>query len=191
MIDWPGRALEALERCYFGRFLYAADWFIALLLCALLFLFLHAHASDVSDLLDKDGTALYAAFIGAFAALLGFAITSVSIIAGLVSAEPFRTLRRDEHYEDFWNAFLWSIRFLGLAVVVAVIAMFANHFKGQIWVFDIRWTTLFAIMTLVIACGSSLLRSGISFELVLAATRRAQRNHDDNPPRHACDPEAG
>lgn len=161
-----------LERWYFGRWLFTADLSFGLALTAGSFYAFRGAASCIADLLDKDGTALYGAFLAALTALLGFAIASVSIIAGLIGNEPFFELRQDEHYEDFWATFSWSIRFLGVAVLVSLAAIFLNKIPGP------QMPMLFATIAIIFTCTSSLFRSGLNLELVLAAARKAQKTRE-------------
>lgn len=166
----------ALERWYFGRWLFTADLFFGIVVTAGAFYGLRGSAHFIADLLDKDGTALYGAFLSALTALLGFAIASVSIIAGLVGSEPFFDLRQDEHYEDFWATFSWSIRFLGIAVLLSLVAIFLNKMPRP------QMPMLFATVAIILTCTSSLFRSGLNLELVLAAARKAQKKRE----RHAA-----
>lgn len=158
-----------MQRFYFGRFLFVADMAIGACATCLAFVLFKNIECGIIDLLTKDGTALYGAFLAALTALLGFAIASVAIIAGLVGNEPFFKLRQDEHYEDFWKAFTMSIRFLGVAVIVSLIAIFTNKSDNM------QMPTLFVALLAIATCVSSLFRSGMNLELVLAAARKAQK----------------
>lgn len=164
--------IRVLERWYFGRWLFTADLFFGIVVTVGAFYAFRDSAHTIAELLDRDGTALYGAFLAALTALLGFAIASVSIIAGLVGSEPFFDLRQDEHYEDFWATFSWSIRFLGVAVLLSLVAIFLNKMPRA------EMPTLFATLAIILTCSSSLFRSGLNLELVLAAARKAQKKRE-------------
>ena len=159
--------------------MYTADVVIGLVLTTAGFFALRGSSCTFNDLLSHDGTALYGSFLGASTALLGFAIASVSIIAGLISGEPFFDLRHDEHYGDFWAAFAWSIRFLGIASLISLVAIFSGRFR------ILQFPTLFVVLLFLLTCGSSLLRSGINLELVLKATRNAQAKRETSTARQS------
>jgi hypothetical protein len=123
---------------------------------------------DLSRFLDKEGTGIYGALLSAWASLLGFAIAAITIVSALVATPHFTTFRRSEHYDSFWFAFIWTIRSLGAAAVVALIGLFANHYNpGRIVVFIVAaWATILSAI--------SLLRSGLTLEELLRQSHEAE-----------------
>jgi len=154
---------------YFRKWMYGFDVALACLLTAIPFVLLRQHDCPIWGLLDKDGTAMYGAFLSALAALLGFAIAAVAITASLVSTPRFLRLRASDQYQNFWRAFLWSIRALAVATAIALVAMFANKYEAA------RYGTLFASILAILIAAASLLRSGLTLEAVLKATNEEQR----------------
>jgi hypothetical protein len=130
-----------------------------------LFFALGRVSGPIFELLCKDGTALYGSLLGAFAALLGFAIAVISIVTGLVSTPTFSELRKGDHYDLFWLAFVWTIRYLGACVLASLLAIFANKYDL------LRTGMLLVVAALTLASASSLWRSGYTLELVLEAAR--------------------
>jgi hypothetical protein len=151
---------------YFGPRMALVDFMLGLASTVILFFLLRQESNPIVGLLCKDGTALYGAFLGAFAALLGFAIAVIAIVTGLVNGRQFAELGGSRHYATFWLAFVWTIRFLGAGTLLSLVAIFANQYDG------LRIETLFVVGAAILASTSSLWRSGYSLELVLKAARR-------------------
>lgn len=133
------------------------------------------------DLLDKDGTAFYAGILAALAALLGFAIAVITIVTGIVSTEPFASLRASRHYDAFWAAFVWAIRFVGAATFFSFIALFAGRYEA------LRLGVGVVMTALVLASASTLYRSGVTLEALLRRARDRQKPApsnvvDEHPP---------
>lgn len=174
MNDDPVPAVAAptqnwLKSWYFGQWLVTFDLVPAIIIVSVATWFLLKDPCPINTLLSKDGTALYGAFLSALAALLGFAIAAVAIIASLVAGRPFDALRKSDKYENFWLAFKWSIRALALATFSSLVALFANEFE------PLRDPMLIVVMLCIFAASASLVRSGYTLEVVLKKTKDADR----------------
>jgi hypothetical protein len=158
-----------LKSRYFGQWMVTFDLVAAIVVVSAATWYLRKDPCPISDLLDKDGTALYGAFLSSLAALLGFAIAAVAIIASLVAGRTFDALRKSNKYENFWLAFKWSIRALALATFSSLVALFANEFEPT------RDPILIIVVFCIICATASLVRSGYTLEVVLKQTKDADR----------------
>lgn len=159
---------------FLGKYLWTFDLSIGILVTAAAWFLIQKYEfKPFTTLIDKDGTAIYAAILSTAGALLGFAIAIITIVQGLVSAKEFKMLRASEHYEAFWTAFVWSIRSLGISAVVSLIALFVGH-VAAIWPAAcaiVAWLTIAAIIGLG--------RGVRTLELLLRTYRKIQKDADD------------
>jgi MFS family permease len=154
-----------LRAWYLGRYLFTCDVVLAIIAAALFALLAFRDMGPIMELVCKDGTALYGAFLAALTALLGFTIAAIAIIAALVTGDAFKELRKSDEYQNFWGAFTWSIRALAIGSVLSLLALFAGRYDGfQFW-------TLVVVVWGIALAASSLLRSGRTLEVVLKKTR--------------------
>lgn len=158
-----------LEGAYFDTWARRIDLIIASVLTIGFFLFVNHFWCTLSTLLDKDGTTLYGAFLSALAALLGFAVASIAIVASLVVTEPFDDLRKGPQFNAFWLAFIWSIQTLATATLISAACLVINSFAS--WRESILTFCFWAIALAAV----SLIRSGIALEAVLAQVRFFER----------------
>lgn len=75
------------------------------------------------ELLVNNRSAVYGALASIFGSLLGFVIAAVSIAVGFSGSERLDVVRNSKHYPELWNAFNHAIRALGLATLVALVAL--------------------------------------------------------------------
>jgi len=154
-----------LRAWYLGRYLFTCDVVLAIIAAALFALLAFRDMGPIMELVCKDGTALYGAFLAALTALLGFTIAAIAIIAALVTGDAFKELRKSDEYENFWGAFTWSIRALAVGSLFALVALFVGRYDG------FRFWVLVAVVWAVALAAFSLLRSGRTLEIVLQRTR--------------------
>jgi hypothetical protein len=157
------------RKWYLGKWLPIFDILVGSVLTIAAGGLVYIDARSIDLFLCKDGTAIYGAFLPTLAALLGFAITAISIIAGLVTGRQFAALRASAQYDNFWLAFLWSIRALAFATAVAFVALFANSYAATR-----LWVLMVALLPIFVAAGS-LARSGYTLEQVLKQTRQVDK----------------
>jgi len=130
---------------------------------------------DLDCFLEKDGTGIYASLLSAWAALLGFAITAVTIVSALISLPQFSPFRTGNHYNDFWFAFVWCIRVLGIAATMSLLALFLNHYPVA------RNVVLLLNVTMTVAAALSLFRSGRTLEVLLKKSGDLQERERPAP----------
>ena len=154
-----------MKGLYFGARLWLVDLVLAATATLVFGWLVGRDSSPVLEMLCKDGTGLYGAFLSALAALLGFAIAAVAIIANLVTGRAFAGLRKSGEYTNFWKAFTWTIRALAIANAASFLALFVNRYSAfQFWCMIIVMFTIFE-------AALSLGRSGYTLEVVLERTK--------------------
>lgn len=80
--------------------------------------------NQVVDVLLADRrTAIYGAVAAIFGSLLGFAIAAESIVLGLSGSDSLEIVRKSSHYKTLWKVFISTIRWLGIATAVSLMAM--------------------------------------------------------------------
>jgi hypothetical protein len=83
--------------------------------------------SEITDTLQGNRAQLYAALASVWGALLGFAITAVSVVLGYSSSERLTLMRRSRHYPKMWKVFFSAIAALAIATAVALLGLLADR----------------------------------------------------------------
>jgi hypothetical protein len=83
--------------------------------------------SNVDSLLKWNRGSIYAALASIFGSLLGFVITTLSIIVAVSQMERLAVVRESEHYNDLWDTFMAGIRAFGFATVVALVGLVGDR----------------------------------------------------------------
>ena len=81
----------------------------------------------IQSMLTDNRAAFYGAVASIAGALLGFLITTVALLQGIVAAEGFRRLRASDQYPTLWRVFHLAIRVLALACAVSLIALLVDR----------------------------------------------------------------
>ena len=96
---------------------------------------------EIDRVLSENRGALYGTVASIFGSLLGFTITATSIVLGFSSSERLRIVRESKHYPTLWKVFGATIRALGLATIVSLVALIfdrdaaPNHYISYFLVF--------------------------------------------------------
>ncbi len=108
-------------------------------------------ALDIDMLLDGNRSALYATLASIFGALLGFVVTTVSIIMTSASDNRLSLVRRSQHYLTLWKAFTSAIRVLAVATIVAISALLLDRDKSPIHIITdlVAFSAFFAALRLM------------------------------------------
>lgn len=80
-------------------------------------------AGLVNDLLKGNRAAVYGTAASVFGSLLGFIITSASIVFAVSGSERLQILRDSRQYPTLWAVFSAAIRTCGLATAIAFWAL--------------------------------------------------------------------
>lgn len=70
---------------------------------------------------------IYGTFAGIFGALLGFIITSASIVLGYTENPKLKLVTGSKFYPQLWQVFTSNIRFLGLATGLFMLALVIDN----------------------------------------------------------------
>jgi hypothetical protein len=105
-----------------------------------------AHGTrSVNNVLSGQRSAVYGTVASLDGALLGFIIATAAIVLSFAPSDRFTLLRGSPHYKTLWRTFTSTIRFLGVATLLALAALLGDQ--------DARPNRLFVIL----CAGSTLL----------------------------------
>ena len=149
----------------------AAVWLASLLIHRV-----PAIESELTDLLSKDSAAVYGAILAAWASLLGFSAAILALVPALLSDARLELLSTAD-YIKFWNAFTLTIRVLGMAVVIELLALLLSR--------DSEWRfAIIAIVGFFVAASCvTLSRAAAGLELLLKFSR-PPTDATENPNPH-------
>ena len=88
---------------------------------------IHAGSAGVDSLLSDERKDLYLALATAHAALLGFLIAAIAIVAAALPERVFDALRKKGFDEELWDHFLEACWMLGVAMLAALAALALDH----------------------------------------------------------------
>ncbi len=89
--------------------------------------------ATLEDTVGPDRSTIYATTASVAGALLGFFITTVTIVQGLTTTRAFVRLRSSSQYPALWRVFRRAIRGLALTAVLSLGALFVAHGEGEGW----------------------------------------------------------
>lgn len=105
----------------------------------------------LSDLLMDKRTVLYTTLASIGGSLVGFIITALSIIVGLVQGPLFTALRKDPSYSMLFHIFLQTITALAITTGVSLLGIIID--RGQplsAWIpYVLWWALLLSILRLI------------------------------------------
>jgi hypothetical protein len=81
---------------------------------------------QVSSYLSQERGLLYTAVAAIYGALLGFLITSISIVITAVQSPRFDAIREGQSYGALWRSFFSAIRYLGTATVLSIACLLVD-----------------------------------------------------------------
>jgi hypothetical protein len=82
---------------------------------------------SVNDILSGQRPAIYGTVASLDGALLGFIIATATIVLSFAPSDRFAVLRNSVHYKTLWQTFTSTIRFLGLATLLALAALLGDR----------------------------------------------------------------
>lgn len=87
-------------------------------------------------LLEANRGAIYSTAASLAGALLGFVLTTVTIVSGVISLPAFRRLRSSSQYPTLWRVFSLTLRVLAAVTVIAIVGLIADRDDAPLhWVF--------------------------------------------------------
>lgn len=81
----------------------------------------------VTQILGGNRAAVYGALASIFGALLGFVITTVSIVIGFSTNERLAVVRESRQYNTLWDVFKSTTRVLGFATAAALVGLLMDR----------------------------------------------------------------
>ena len=99
----------------------------------------------VAQILDGNRTIIYSTLASIYGSLLGFLITTVSILIGYSKSERLTLLTKSEHYGDLWKTFISTIKGLAFAVLLSIAGLIFDIDAKPVWpIFYVNsWLALF------------------------------------------------
>ena len=99
------------------------DAAVSLVICGLLYFvcFSWAH-NEIRTLLSGNRAQLYAATTGAFASLLGFALTAKTMAISAILGKDFAFFTQ-QHTDSLWSVFNSALRWLGIGTLISLISL--------------------------------------------------------------------
>lgn len=116
--------MKFLTQWWKTNFLPLEFWF-AVLLSIIFVVWAEAFQGKViiDNMLDNNRNDVYSALAAIFGSLLGFTITSVSIVLGYSTSERLSIVRESKHYSLMWKVFTSAIKALAAATIVSFLGL--------------------------------------------------------------------
>jgi hypothetical protein len=108
----------------------------------------------IDKILLNNRNTIYGSLSAIFGSLLGFIITTISIIIGYTKDERLKTVVESAHYKDLWNVYKSSIRFLAFATISALFGLIFDRDTSQIY-FSV-YLNFFMILIIIFRLGRSI-----------------------------------
>jgi uncharacterized membrane protein len=122
-----GSAVPALPSAWRKRFL-LAELLLAAALTAGFVLWGETSAGSrrIGLALAGDRASFYGVLATVWGALLGFIITTVSIVLAFSQSESLPVVRESRHYPDLWKTFMAAIRALAISTLASLVALLVD-----------------------------------------------------------------
>lgn len=92
------------------------------------------HNLTLSALLENNRKEIYGTLATIFGSLLGFVITTVSIIVNYTNNERLMVVARTKHYADLWNTYISGIKGLAFATITSLAGLIFDRNAHPFWV---------------------------------------------------------
>lgn len=105
---------------------------------------------DLNTLVSANKDDIYIIVATISGTLLGFIITSISVIAAFFDSEKLDLIRETGKVEDLFNVFFSTIKFLAITTLIAVVGIISNY-----WTILVFYLVLFTVIVssfLITAC---------------------------------------
>lgn len=80
----------------------------------------------LADFLKEHHRNFYGVLASVYGALLGFTITTVSLLLSFSKSPSLALIRKSTHYNTIWSIFKGTMRWLGLGTILSIILLFPN-----------------------------------------------------------------
>jgi len=107
----------------------------------------------VASFLGENHVALFSVLASVYGSLLGFTITTVSILIGFANAKRLTILRSSKHHKTLWKIFTSSIWWLAFATTSSIVTLMLNpaSIVGKLAIY-LAVFVLFAVTLLIGRC---------------------------------------
>jgi hypothetical protein len=112
---------------WWDRYYRWADTILSVVAGVVMWLFTKDHVIGLSTILNGDRSSLYGTFASIFGALLGFVITSFSIIVGFMSNDRMDPIRKTPTGMAIFGVYIWGSIWVGLATIVPLIGLVCDR----------------------------------------------------------------
>ena len=126
--------------------------------------------SSIQGMLSGNRAPFYGAVASIAGALLGFLITTVALLQGIVAAEGFRRIRASDQYPTLWRVFHLAIRVLAVACALSLVALLVDRDQKPIVVF------FYVVLWSAVESGFLVARSIWILERVLRISSEAEKS---------------
>lgn len=96
------------------------------LLALLLWWHFGAGKDSLAEIVHGNRAPIYGTLASIFGSLLGFVITSLSVVLTFSTSERLSVLKQSKYYPQIWKVFTSAIRWLGASTVAWLIALFLD-----------------------------------------------------------------
>lgn len=119
--------MKKIKELYEINFLHIEGMLVLLVTCAII---IYCEIYDgkyvIENIVGDRCSNIYSTLAGILGALLGFAITAESIVIGLSGNDKLLILRKSPHYKTLWKVFTKTIRWLGIATLMALVGILVD-----------------------------------------------------------------
>lgn len=112
------------------------------------------HNATLGLLLDNNRKEIYGALATIFGSLLGFVITTVSIIIGYTNSNRLVPITQSKHYADLWNTYISGIKGLASATILALLGLIFDRNSDPFW--PIFYANFFLTVFIILRIGRSI-----------------------------------
>jgi len=109
-------------------------------LCFVAWVELFGGKAEINKLFAGNRNNIYAALVSIFGSLLGFIITTMSIITTWTGREKMEELRRKPLYPQLWDSFQAAIYALAFVVIVSIVTLVFDRDTSS---YSLLWHLLF------------------------------------------------
>lgn len=128
----------------------------------------------IREVLGAGRADIYGTLASIFGSLFGFAITATSIVLGFSGSERLAVLRDSPYYQDLWDTFLSTIKWLGIATILALIALVFDRNEASLS------TVIYAVFFASVIVTLRLMRSVWILQRVINALTRPSKSSSDD-----------
>lgn len=105
----------------------------------------------LNDLLTERREEIYPALVGLEGSLLGFTVASLTIMLGYSASPHLAVVRESRNWQALFDAFTASIRWVGFATVLSVVALLVDRDSSPILLIETALGVVLVISSVMVA----------------------------------------